>query len=157
MSQDNLDLEALAQQLHHDGIAFGTDNLANWGIEESLLNAVNAVTDEGFPQLGVVVVEGADLHGAQLRDLAQDLNLQTGIDTVIVRSPHAVAAVSDTLTRGEIEAGQEAMLAQPDYAAGLEGFASASQGLEISWGVVFVCLLLVTVTVAVFTALFVKR
>lgn len=157
MRQDNLDLEALAQQLRHDGVAFGTDNLANWGIEESLLHVVDEVADEGFPQLGVVVVEGVDLHGAQLRDLAQDLNLETGIDTVVVRSPQAVAAVSDTLTRSEIEAGQEAMLAQPDYAAGLEDFASASQGLDISWSVVFIGLLILAIGVAVFTAFFVKR
>ncbi|WP_257181776.1 Rv1476 family membrane protein [Corynebacterium cystitidis] len=157
MGLENIFLESLSQQLRHDGVAFSSDDPANWILEESLLRAAQTVNHQGFPQLGVVVLEGHELHGAQLRDLAQDLNLATGIDTIIVRAPHATAAVSDTFTRSELEAGQLAMESQADYAAGLLEFSSVVQNFSMPWFALFSAIIALLVAAVIFTALFDKR
>ncbi|SER49022.1 Rv1476 family membrane protein [Corynebacterium cystitidis] len=157
MGFDNIFVESLAQQLRHDGVAFSSNNPANWILEESLLEVGQTVTHEGFPQVGVVVLEGHDLHGAQLRDLAQDLNLATGIDTIIVRAPHATAAVSDSFTRSELEAGQLAMESQVDYAAGLLEFSGVVQNFSIPWIPLFSAIIALLVAAVIFTVLLDKR
>ncbi|WIM68867.1 hypothetical protein QP027_05665 [Corynebacterium breve] len=156
MAQYDIDLTPLADQLQQDGVAFGSDNPANWQLEETLLEALEQASGEGLPQFGVVVLEETP-PGAGVRDVAQDLSLMTEIDTVIVRTPHTGAAVSETLTRSEIERAQDAMLAQVDYAQGLKVFAESAMQQHTSWGIVLGTIALLGVIVVVATAFCVKR
>lgn len=151
------DHNSLVEQLEHDGVAFATENPNNWGLEESLLNVMNEIASREFPEIGVVVLEDTSGSTAQLRDLAQDMNLETGIDTVLVRTPNAVASVSDSLTRAELETAQRSLMAEPDYAAGLRAYADSITGFDIPWAVLTIAGLMAIAVVIFATAYFVKR
>ncbi|WP_033377626.1 DUF6676 family protein [Corynebacterium lubricantis] len=153
----NYDQNSLVEQLQQDGVAFGSDNLNNWALEESLFHSLDQIHEMDLPEIGVVVLEGTSDSAATLRDLAQDMNLATGIDTVVVRTPNSVAVVSDTLDRAEIETAQRALMAEPDYATGLHAFAESVTSFNIPWLAVSVVVALAIVVVLFATAYFSKR
>lgn len=130
---EDVDVEGLATELQQNGVAFGTDNPANAQLEQALTGALQEVGVEADGPMGVVVLEHTPEHLADLRDIAQDIANTSGYDTVIVRTPHAALGVSDTLTRAQIERGQVAMVAQPDYPEGLRAFVSAAEGFAVNW------------------------
>ena len=133
---ETADIAGLVAQLREDGIAFGTENPVNPVLESDLVQALADVAASGGPaadQVSIVVLEQTPDHVPQLRDLAQDLQLETGVETVLIRTPHAVAGGSDELTRAQIEQGQRAMAGQPDYADGVRAFFEAADGLSLPW------------------------
>ncbi|MHA2789004.1 Rv1476 family membrane protein [Corynebacterium sp. S7] len=153
----NYDPQSLAEQLRQDGVAFGSDNINNWALEESLFGTLDQMAGLNLPDIGVVVLEDVSQSSAQLRDLAQDMNLATGIDTVVVRTPNSVAVASDTLNRAEIENAQQALMGEPDYATGLYAFAESVAGFNIPWAAVSLVAVLAIAVVIVATAYFARR
>ena len=152
---DGTDLADLVVQLRKDGIAFGADNPVNPALEADLLEALTDVGASGgsaADEVNIVVLEHTPQHVPQLRDLAQDLQIETGAETVLIRTPHAAVGVSDDLTRAQIEQGQRAMASQPDYADGVLAFFAEADGLSVPWmgvaaAVFLVVVLVVTATV----------
>lgn len=129
-----LDLANLAEQLRGDGVAFRDPAAADPVLEADIAEALARAP--GGSSAGVVVVDATPAGPAQLRDAAQDLQLATGLDTVIVRTPDLAIAVSGELTRAQVERGQAAMAVQPDYAAGVREFYGAADGFSVPWGLV---------------------
>lgn len=150
----DVDVDALRTQLIEDGIAFGTANPVNAPLEVALRDTLAATDSAQLDPVAVVVLEHTPVQVADLRDLAQDLMTTTPFETVIVRTPHAASAVSENLTRHQIEDAQRAMVAQPDYPEGLSAFLDSAQATSPNW------LLVITAVViglaAVFTVAFMQ-
>lgn len=136
MSQSAPDVHGLAEQLADGGVAFGTDNPANVPLRGDLETALADVALTATGRTGVIVLEQTGQPTGQLRDLAQDTQALTDLDTVIVRTPASTAAVSDTLTRAQVEKGQYALISEPEYAAGIRAFGAESEGFSVPWGLV---------------------
>ncbi|MEH0146137.1 DUF6676 family protein [Corynebacterium sp. Q4381] len=132
----------LADQLRASGAAFGREEEGSAQVREAMGQVLDSAT-------GIVLLDHTPEHVPQLRDLAQDLANETGLDTVIVRTPHVAIGVSDTLSRAEVEEGQRAMAAQQDPVAGLADFYAASSAFSVPWGAFAVA---VTVAVALIIA-----
>lgn len=126
-------LDSLRQQMVEDGIAFGTENPVNGPLEDALQATLASADSAAIDPVGVVVLEQTPVQPADLRDLAQDLMMSTPFETVIVRTPHAASAVSEHLTRHQIEDGQRAMVAQADYPEGLRAFIEGAQETGVNW------------------------
>ena len=155
--------DSLRAQLIDDAVAFDTGNPANLALEADLLGAVADVNaGEAGPAgpVGIVVLGQAGQPAGALRDLAQDLKdataTEAGFDTVIVRSPAATAAVSDSLTRAQVEKGQYALISEPNYAAGVRAFAAEADAFTIPWALV-TAILLVLVAVAAGVSFFFSK
>ena len=134
-----VNLDALAAQLTSNKIAFGTENPNNAQLAQELGRAIENVESSGMGPVGVVVLEATPERVGDLRDIAQDLQNTTQLATVVVRTPRSTAAVSDSLTRAQVERGQFALISQPDYPAGIEAFAAEAQAgpsAQCSWGLV---------------------
>nr|VDG63622.1 Uncharacterised protein [Streptococcus thermophilus] len=159
MPHPEADLDQLSAQLRDGRVAFGTENPANEALGADLRGAMgNIATSEAAEvgEMGVVVLETTPERPGDLRDIAQDLQNATGLDTVVVRTPQSAAAVSDSLSRAEIESGQLAMVAEPDYAVGLEAFAAEAGGFAVPWSVVGVVLAVIVAAAVLATVVSVK-
>lgn len=152
MAPSDIDLDALATQLSERGVAFGTPNPVNEALGADLRRAIDTVQQQGMGPVGYVVLETTPERPGDLRDIAQDLQIATGLDTVVVRTPRTTAAVSDSLTRAEVESGQFALISEPDYAAGLEAFAAEAGGFSIPWVAAGALIIAVLAAVAIATA-----
>ncbi len=131
---EDIDVAALLGQLAQSSVAFGTANPANERLGADLQGALHKEGADVLGDAGIVVLEQTPAHIPDLRDLAQDIAIGSDLDTVIVRTPHVAIGVSDTLTRAQIERGQRAMVAQPDYAVGLDAFVAEASEFGIAWG-----------------------
>ncbi len=139
MRSADIDVSSLVHQLREDNIAL---EVANEGLEKHIADALPE-------NHGVVVLEHTPPHIPNVRDLAQDLANETGIDTVIVRTPDVAIAVSSSLTRAQVEQGERAMVAQPDYGDGLRAFLSTSTQTQPAWLPIFLAIVVVTTVVIV--------
>ena len=148
----DVDMASLEAQLQEDGIAFGTDNPVNVPLEAAMRDALTQAPSDDMGEAGLVVLEQTPPQIADLRDVAQDLLNGTGYDTVVVRTPNAAIAVSDSLSRAAIERGQTAMVAQPDYPQGVVAFAEAAQGHSVAWGIAVGSVVLVLACIAALSA-----
>lgn len=151
MNDNDVDLGALSAQLMENKVAFGTDNPVNEALGHDVTRAIATAEDAGTGSLGVVVLESTWRHPAQLRDIAEDLRLSTDLDTIVVRTPNATAAASDTLTRAQVERGEYALISQPDYAVGVEAFGRQAEATVISWIAISATLVAGIIAVAVWT------
>lgn len=111
-----IDIADLAAQLRADGSAFTNTDLAN---DQSVQDFISAALHAGH---GVAVVDDYTATAAESRNLAVDLQNATGLDTVIVQVPSHVSAVSDSLTRAELEAVQRQIPRGIDQVELLERF-----------------------------------
>lgn len=123
MRTADIDVSSLANQLQADNVALEN---ADPQLEEHVARALPE-------DHGLVILEHTPQHIPDVRDLAQDLAIETGIDTIIVRTPNVAIAVSDSLTRAQVEQGERAMVAQPDYGDGIRAFLSASAQTQPVW------------------------
>lgn len=153
----DVNVGALADQLTGARVAFGTNAPANAQLGEALDRAIGEEGPRGLGEVHMVVLEQTPPHVPQLRDIAQDVALQSGADTVVVRTPHAAVGVSDMLTRAQIERGQRAMVAEPDYADGVHAFAQAATGFTIPWGAALALGLTLLACIVIATARGVRR
>lgn len=137
---------SLAEQLRTSGVAFEREGEAVAQIRETVGQVRNSAT-------GIVFLDHTPEHVPHLRDLAQDLANETGLDTVIIRTSNVAVGVSDTLTRAEVEEGQRAMVGQADPANGLSEFYAASNGFDVPWvgltaAMIIAAVLIIAVTVS---------
>ena len=147
--QTEATLEELVSQLASSSVAFGTDNPVNAELGPALEDALADANTDSFDPTGMIVLEQTPPVIADLRDLAQDAAAETGLDTVLVRTPQVAVGVSDSLTRAQVERGERAMMAEPDYPAGVHAFADAATSFTVQWPLAVALLLVVLGAVAV--------
>ncbi len=157
MDHNALDISGLAEQLGQDGVAFGTDNPLNDILRRDLKAALIDVASSPAGRSGVVVLEQTGQPAGQLRDLATDVKGLTDLDTVIVRTPASTAAVSDNLSRAQVEKAQYALISEPDYAVGLRAFGEEAGGFAVPWTLVAIAALLICLVTAVVTVASYRR
>ncbi|WP_085957994.1 DUF6676 family protein [Corynebacterium fournieri] len=145
-------LEDLVDQLSSSPVAFGTDNPVNPELGAALTSALEGADTADIDPVGVVVLEQTPPVIADLRDLAQDVADGADLDTVLVRTPNVAVGVSDSLTRAQVERGERAMAAEPDYPAGVQAFVDAAASVSIPWGLIVAVVVAVLAAVAVAAA-----
>lgn len=127
MIPKEVDLANLSGQLRQDGVAFSNPHIAkDLEIQEEIIKSLH-------PDHGIAVVDSFSASAADARDIAQDLQLATGLDTVIVQTPTHVSAVSDSLTRANIEAAERAIPRGIDQTSVLEQFYSGTDHFAVHW------------------------
>ena len=152
--QTEATLEELVSQLSSSSVAFGTDNPVNAALGPAL---EDALAEANLDPAGMIVLEQTPPVLADLRDLAQDAAAETGLDTVLVRTPQVAVGVSDSLNRAQVERGERAMAAEPDYVAGVHAFADAANLFSVNWPLVVAAVLVVLAAVAAAAAFSARR
>ena len=152
--QTEATLEELVSQLASSSVAFGTDNPVNAELGPAL---EDALAEANLDPAGMIVLEQTPPVLADLRDLAQDAAAETGLDTVLVRTPQVAVGVSDSLNRAQVECGERAMAAEPDYVAGVHAFADAANLFSVNWPLVVAAVLVVLAAVAAAAAFSARR
>ena len=152
--QSEATLEELVSQLASSSVAFGTDNPVNAELGPAL---EDALAEANLDPAGMIVLEQTPPVIADLRDLAQDAAAETGLDTVLVRTPQVAVGVSDSLNRAQVERGERAMAAEPDYVAGVHAFADAANLFSVNWPLVVAAVLVVLAAVAAAAAFSARR
>lgn len=152
--QSEATLEELVSQLASSSVAFGTDNPVNAELGPAL---EDALAEANLDPAGMIVLEQTPPVIADLRDLAQDAAAETGLDTVLVRTPQVAVGVSDSLNRAQVERGERAMVAEPDYVASVHAFADAANGFSLNWPLVVAAVLVVLAAVAAAAAFSARR
>lgn len=147
--QSEATLEELVSQLASSSVAFGTDNPVNAELGPAL---EDALAEANLDPAGMIVLEQTPPVLADLRDLAQDAAAETGLDTVLVRTPQVAVGVSDSLNRAQVERGERAMAAEPDYVAGVHAFADAANLFSVNWPLAVAVIVVVLAAVAAVTA-----
>lgn len=145
----DIDIDDLARQLEEDSVAVAAGYRA---LEPELLDAVEHAASMDFGSLGVVVLDRTPPQTADLRDIAQDLQLATDLDTVVVRAPSSGAIVSDVHARAELEAAQHHFLGDPDIPGATHRLIDQVTAAGISWPLVAALILAVVIVVVVATA-----
>lgn len=127
MIPEDVDLANLSDQLSQDGVAFSNPRIANdLEIQEEIIKSLH-------PDHGIAVVDSFSASAADARDIAQDLQSATGLDTVIVQTPTHISAVSDSLTRASIEAAERAIPKGLDQTSVLVQFYSGTDHFTVHW------------------------
>ena len=152
--QTEATLEELVSQHSSSSVAFGTDNPVNAALGPAL---EDALAEANLDPAGMIVLEQTPPVIADLRDLAQDAAAETGLDTVLVRTPQVAVGVSDSLNRAQVECGERAMAAEPDYVAGVHAFADAANLFSVNWPLVVAAVLVVLAAVAAAAAFSARR
>ena len=155
--QTEATLEELVSQLASSSVAFGTDNPVNAELGAALEAALADANTVSFGPAGMIVLEQTPPVIADLRDLAQDTAAETGLNTVLVRTPHVAVGVSDSLTRAQVERGERAMVAEPDYVAGVHAFNDAATSFSVNWPLAVAVIVVVLAAVAAVTAFSARR
>lgn len=144
-----VDIDALREQLASRPVAFETDNPVNEQLGRDLTPAVESVADSG--RVGMIVLETVPERRGDLRDIAQDVQLATDLDTVIARTPMSVSVVSDSMSRAQIERAEVAMVQEPDYTRGVELFAAEAHSYSPQWIVIGMAIVAILAAAAVST------
>lgn len=136
MTPAEIELDVLECQLRNTGVAFGTGAGSDTELAEQLTGAIHDVVNVAglnAEQVGVVVLGHVAAPAPDIRDVAQDLQHATGLDTVLLRTPDVAVGVSEEFTRAQVEVGERAMASQPDYASGVSAFFHAARDFEPAW------------------------
>ena len=152
--QTEATLEELVSQLASSSVAFGTDNPVNAELGPAL---EDALAEANLDPAGMIVLEQTPPVIADLRDLAQDAVAETGLDTVLVRTPQVAVGVGDSLTRAQVERGERAMVAEPDYVVGVNAFTDAANSFSVNWPLAVAVVVLALAAVAAVTAFSARR
>lgn len=121
MIPENIDLKQLASELGDDAVTMGERTGNQFPtLEKDLINVVTDAKESDFGSLGVVILDETPVMTSDLRDIAQELLIQTDLDTVVVRAPMSAAVVSDVHSRAALESGQHDLLGTTDYVLGTE-------------------------------------
>ena len=142
MIPEGTDIPALSAQLSEDGVAFSNPELAN---NQEVQAPIEAALQDSH---GIAVVDVHPQRLADTRDIAQELQDATGLDTVIVQTTRNVSAVSDTYSRAAIESAQTALPQGIDQVALLDQFYSGVDPLGVPWPIIVVAVLLLAVASA---------
>lgn len=125
--------ESLVGQLNDDGIAFETFNDESDRLELSLTATLADTFESTGANVGLVFLDSTPAHIPNLRDLAQDLHLATGIETIYIRTPDVAIATSEKFHRSALEAGQLAAVQTHDYQDGVARFLQEASTQQLSW------------------------
>ena len=155
--QTEATLEELVSQLASSSVAFGSDNPVNAELGAALEAALADANTVSFGPAGMIVLEQTPPVVADLRDLAQDTAAETGLNTVLVRTPHVAVGVSDSLTRAQVERGERAMVAEPDYVVGVNAFTDAATSFSVNWPLAVAVIVVVLAAVTAVTAFPARR
>lgn len=136
MIPEGTDIPALSAQLSEDGVAFSNPELAN---NQEVQAPIEAALQDSH---GIAVVDVHPQRLADTRDIAQELQDATGLDTVIVQTTRNVSAVSDTYSRAVIESAQTALPQGIDQVALLDQFYTGVDPLGVPWPIIVVTVLL---------------
>lgn len=138
MQYQNADprFESLAGQLSDDGIAFETVNDETGRLEQSLTTTLEDAHEGAASDVGLVFLDSTPPHVPDLRDLAQDLHLATGIETIYIRTPDVAIATSEKFDRSALEAGQLASVQTLDYQDGVARFLEEASTQQLGWTLV---------------------
>ncbi|MGO2166218.1 Rv1476 family membrane protein [Corynebacterium casei] len=136
MIPEGTDIPALSAQLSEDGVAFSNPELAN---NQEVQAPIKAALEDSH---GIAVVDVHPQRLADTRDIAQELQDATGLDTVIVQTTRSVSAVSDTYSRAAIESAQTALPQGIDQVTLLDQFYSGVDPLGAPWPIIVVAVLL---------------
>lgn len=151
MIPSGVDIADLSAQLREDQLAIGPN--ADFGrIQESELLDVLSVSNQesgagvdGRADFGLALIDVPFGKAADLRDVAQELQLNTEIETIVVRTPTAGAAVSELHSRAELEAAESAF-AHVQTSTGFHNFVDTLSSTPIQWSVVAIALTVVIAT-----------
>lgn len=145
MVPESVDMPALIAELATDGVAVASQFIDE-DYEQLLIDAVRG------HDVGVAVVDVQPRLLPDLRDMAEDLHRESGVDTVLVNAPfEGVAIVSGSMSRAEIESLEYRLGSQPPLEQ-VQGII-ADPGLELPWGVAGVSAVVGIVVVAVLSFL----
>lgn len=125
--------ESLVEQLNIDGIAFETINDETIALKRSLVTALESAHEKSDVNVGLVFLDSTPPHVPNLRDLAQDLHLATGIETIYIRTPEVAIATSEEFHRSALEAGQIAAVQASNYEDGVTRFLQEASSQQLSW------------------------
>lgn len=125
--------ESLVGQLNSDGIAFETVNDGTGRLEQSLFRTLEDAHEGTGHNVGLVFLDSTPPHVPNLRDLAQDLHLATGIETIYIRTPDVAIAASEKFHRSALEAGQLAAVQANDCQDGVARFLQEVSTQQLSW------------------------
>lgn len=140
MVPESVDMSALSAELATDGVAVASQFIDE-DYEQLLIDAVRG------HDVGVAVVDVQPRLLPDLRDMAEDLHRESGVDTVLVNAPfEGVAIVSGSMSRAEIESLEYRLGSQPPLEQ-VQGII-ADPGLELPWGVAGVSAVVGIVVVA---------
>lgn len=145
MVPESVDMPALSAELATDGVAVASQFIDE-DYEQLLIDAVRG------HDVGVAVVDVQPRLLPDLRDMAEDLHRESGVDTVLVNAPfEGVAIVSGSMSRAEIESLEYRLGSQPPLEQ-VQGIIT-DPGLELPWGVAGVSAVVGIVVVAVLSFL----
>lgn len=145
MVPESVDMPALSAELATDGVAVASQFIDE-DYEQLLIDAVRG------HDVGVAVVDVQPRLLPDLRDMAEDLHRESGVDTVLVNAPfEGVAIVSGSMSRAEIESLEYRLGSQPPLEQ-VQGII-ADPGLELPWGVAGVSAVVGIVVAAVLSFL----
>lgn len=136
MIPEGTDIPALSAQLSEDGVAFSNPELAN---NQEVQAPIEAALQDSH---GIAVVDVHPQRLADTRDIAQELQDATGLDTVIVQTTRNVSTVSDTYSRAAIESAQTALPQGIDQVTLLDQFYSGVDPFGAPWPIIVVAVLL---------------
>ena len=143
-----VDIADLSTQLREDQLAIGPNAEFGRMQESELLDVLSVSNQEsglgvyGGADFGLALIDVPVGKAADLRDVAQELQLNTEIETIVVRTPTAGAAVSEFYSRAELEAAESAF-AHVQTSTGLHNFVDELSGTPIQWGIVAIALAIV--------------
>ena len=145
MIPEGTDIPTLAEQLNEDGVAFSNESLAS---DVSMQAPIDAALQDFH---GIAVVDVYPPRLADARDIAQELQNATGLDTVIVQTTRNVSAVSDSYSRASIESVQSTIPQGIDQVSLLDQFYTGVESVGAPWPLIaivlaIVCALCATVT-----------
>lgn len=133
MIPHGVDIAELSEQLAEDRLAIGPHAEFGRVQEPQLLDAVSTISEGAAGQdIGIALVDIPVDKAADLRDVAQELQIETGIETVIVRTPSGGAAVSENYSRASLEAAESAFADVPTN-VGLVQFMDELSHPLVSW------------------------
>ena len=141
--------DSLVDQLNIDGIAFETANEGTGSLEQSLSSTLSSAHDHSGLNVGLVFLDSTP----ELRDLAQDLNLATGIETIYIRTPDVAIATSEKFPRSSIEAGQLASVRASSYEDGVAQFLQEASSRQLDWISVLIAVAVVLIVTCGATAI----
>ena len=127
MIPEGVDIPDLSSQLLEDGVAFSNPGLAaDAEIQAPISSALQG-------SHGIAVVDVYPQHLADARDIAQELQDATGLDTVVVQTVRNVSAVSDTYSRAALESVQADIPQGLSQVSLLEQFYAGVDPFAVPW------------------------
>lgn len=127
MIPEGVDIPDLSAQLLEDGVAFSNPGLA----ADTEIQAPIASALQGSH--GIAVVDVYPQRLADARDIAQELQDATGLDTVVVQTVRNVSAVSDTYSRAALESVQADIPQGLSQVSLLEQFYAGVDPFAVPW------------------------